>query len=173
MYVGIDPADPADLISLSGGRTLLSDGLAERVRVRLNRYRLAGIDLEIRPAQYVPLEVEVTLCVCPQHFRTVVAHAVRTALVGDSAKRRARAFFSPDRFTFGESVYLSRLYAAIESVPGVDSARVTMLKRNGKPAAGELDSGVLSIGPLEVARLDADANRLEYGVLRLTAKGGK
>jgi hypothetical protein len=70
-------------------------------------------------------------------------------------------------------VYLSRLYEALEDIDGVDSAEVTIFKRFGKVAAGELGNGYIPMGRLEIARLDNDANYPENGVLRLTMLGGK
>jgi len=84
-----------------------------------------------------------------------------------------RGFFHPDRFTFGDDVYLSRLYAAIERVTGVDSVAIRKLTRFGQPQHDELDRGVLEIGPWEIARLDNDPSFAEHGVLTVTARGGK
>ena len=173
VFVGIDPRDPEDLITENGGRTRLSDGLERRVRHTLNRYRMTGYDLEIRAARYIPLEIEIDICVCPRHFRGDVAQAVRNALSSQTDTRGRTGFFSPDRFTFGEPVYLSQIYAAIEAVAGVDSAVVTVFQRFGRNPAGELGTGVLPIGPWEIARLDNDASRPENGVLTINALGGK
>jgi hypothetical protein len=86
---------------------------------------------------------------------------------------RTVGFFHPDNFTFGQAVYLSRIYAAVEAVEGVDSLVITRFQRFGKEANGELESGVLPIGPWEIARLDNDPNFMENGVLRISALGGK
>ena len=84
----------------------------------------------------------------------------------------SRGFFHRLEFSFGEPVYLSRLYAAIEAVEGVDSATIKVFKRYWEPARDELARGVIEMGPFEIARLDNDANFAENGVLRLTAVGG-
>ena len=75
-------------------------------------------------------------------------------------------------FSFGQPVYLSRLYAAIEAVEGVDSATIQRFKRYWEPARDELARGVIEMGPFEIPRLDNDANLPENGVLRLSAIGG-
>jgi hypothetical protein len=113
------------------------------------------------------------LCVLPDHFRADVAEAVRRALQGRRAPDGTRGLFDPARLGFGEPVYLSRLYAAIERVHGVDSAVITTFRRWGRPAAGELESGVLPIGAWEIARLQNDPSAMELGVLTVTARGGK
>jgi hypothetical protein len=70
-------------------------------------------------------------------------------------------------------VYLSRIYAAVERVEGVDSVVVTRFRRFGQPDNQELARGVMPIGPWEIAQLENDPNFMEHGVLRITALGGK
>jgi predicted phage baseplate assembly protein len=173
VFVGIDPLDPQDLITEPGGRTRLVPAFATRVRNFLTRYKLAGYDLEIRSAEYVPLELAFELCVKPDYFRADVAEAVRQALSSAVNADGTLGFFHPDKFTFAQSVYLSAIYAAIEAVQGVESAFVTLFRRFGKTDNGELESGVLPIGPWEIARLDNDPAFQENGVVRITAGGGK
>ena len=86
---------------------------------------------------------------------------------------RPRGFFHPENLTFGQPVYLSRIYAAVEAVEGVDSAVVRVLRRYGRASAGELEAGVLPLGRGEIAQLENDPNFLEHGVLRVEALGGK
>jgi len=173
VFVGIDPQDPEDLITEPGGRTRLVPAFATRVRNFLTTYKLAGYDLEIRSAEYVPLELAFELCVKPDYFRGDVVEAVRQALSDTVNADGSVGFFHPDRFTFAQNVYLSTIYAAIEAVQGVDSAFVTTFRRFGKSDNGELDSGILPIGPWEIARLDNDPAFQENGVLRITPGGGK
>jgi hypothetical protein len=173
VFVGIDPTDSDDLITEPGGRTRLAPGLASRVRNFLTGYKLAGYDLEIRSAEYVPLELAFELCVEPDHFRGDVVEAVRQALSNRVNPDGSRGFFHPDNFTFAQNVYLSQIYAAIETVQGVQSAFVTIFRRFGKTDNGELASGILPIGSWEIARLDNDPALQENGVLRITAGGGK
>lgn len=172
VFVAIHPSNPADLITLSGGRTRLGDELQQSVRRQLTRYKLAGYDLEIRTAQYVPLEIALQICVGRGHFRGEVLEAVARALSHRRFADGTVGFFHPSLFGFGQDVYLSQLYAAVERVEGVDSAVVTVFKRYWTVANNELETGVLPLGDDEIARLDNDPNFAENGVLRLTAQGG-
>lgn len=173
VFVGVDPTEPDDLITEPGGRTHLASGLASLVRNFLTGYKLAGYDLEIRSAEYVPLELAFELCVEPDHFRGDVVEAVRQALSNRLNADGSRGFFHTDNFTFAQNVYLSQIYAAIEAVQGVLSAFVTIFQRFGKTDNGELATGLLPIGPWEIARLDNDPAFQENGVLRITPGGGK
>lgn len=173
VFVGVDARAPADLIREPQGLTRLSTRLERRVRAFLTRFRLAGYDLEIRPPRFVPLEVELELCVAPGHFRGDVAKAVSDALSSRVLLDGGRGFFHPDNFTFGQAVYLSQIYAAIKRVEGVDSVVVTKFRRYRELDNGELANGVMPIGPWEIAQLENDPNFMENGVLRITALGGK
>jgi hypothetical protein len=173
VFVAVDPADPAELVRRPRGLTQLSPRLERRVRAFLTRYRLAGYDLEIRPPRFVPLEIEVELCVSGDHFRADVAKAVVDALSARVLATGTPGFFHPDNLTFGQPVYLSRLYAAVERVEGVDSAVVKVFQRAGGIDRGELQQGVIPIGPWEIAQLENDLSFMENGVLRVVARGGK
>jgi hypothetical protein len=166
VFVAIDPRDPRDLIRRPKGLAVLAPDFERRVRAFLTRYRLAGYDFAIRPPAFVPLEIELKVCASPDHFRADVTRAVLDALSN-------RAFFHPDNFTFGQSVYLSRVYAAVARVEGVESAEVLVFRRAGHVDNGELASGVLPIGPSEIAMLDNDPSFMENGVLRVETRGGK
>ncbi|HVT16405.1 MAG TPA: putative baseplate assembly protein [Thermoanaerobaculia bacterium] len=172
VFVAVHPRDPADLVTLPGGRTQLADALAAKVRAQLLRYKLAGYDLEVRTAQYVSLELEVQLCIARGYFRGDVLESVGRALSSRRNPDGTLGFFYPPRLGFGQAVYLSRLYAAVERVAGVESALVTVFKRYWTVAGGELATGVLPLAGSEIARLDNDPNFAENGVLRLTALGG-
>lgn len=139
-------------------------------------YRRMGHDLAVTAAAYVPIEVELEICVLPHYLRgDVRARLLR--VFGGAGARPGRAsgqqgFFHPDRLTFGSGVYVSALVAAAQSVPGVESAVVSTLQRQGKPANHELENGILSVGPLEIVRLDNSLNFPHHGKLTLTLGGG-
>ena len=109
----------------------------------------------------------------PDHFRPDIVQAVLFALSNRVNPDGSRGFFHPDNFTFGQAVYVSRLYDAIQSVQGVLSVFITVFRRFGKLDNGELESGILPIGSWEIARLDNDPDFKENGVVRITAGGGK
>jgi predicted phage baseplate assembly protein len=157
VFVTVDPKGRADL----------TDELQESVREWLTRYVQTGYDLEIDPPRYVPVELEVDVCVAPGHFRTHVEQAIASTL---SAKG---GFFDPDRFSFGEPLYLSQVYAAIAAVEGVSAAEVTAFHRYGDPPAGELARGAIAVGRTEVIRLDNDPNFPDNGLLKLSLRSGK
>jgi hypothetical protein len=154
-----------------GGRPV-DAAFAGALRRHLERYRMAGHDLEVDGPRFVPLEVEVFVCVAPGYFRGDVRRALRAAL-GQDTGPAGRGFFHPDNFTFGQPVFLSAVYAAVQAVSGVSWAEVRRFRRQGRPDTEALDTGELRVGRLEVARLDDDPNHPDHGVLRLAMEGGR
>jgi predicted phage baseplate assembly protein len=143
------------------------------VLARLERYRMAGHDLEADEPRYVSLEIEMHVCVKPGYFRSAVRRALLEVFSNRLLPDGRRGVFHPDHFTFGQAVHLSPLYAAAQAVPGVESVHVTTFQRQGQPAAEALQLGRLKIDRLEIARLDNDPNFPERGVFRLHLGGGK
>ncbi len=146
----------------------------QRIRDHIERYRMAGYDLEIDGPRYVSLELGMTVCVKPDYFRADVRAVLMRVFSRGWLADGSRAVFHPDNFTFGQPVYLSTLYEAAQAVQGVASVVITTFRRLHMPLDLEpLDNGVLTIGRLEIARLDNDPNFPERGVLKLSIGGGK
>jgi hypothetical protein len=172
VFVAIHPRSEADLVRLPGGGVELAAPFAAAIAAHLRRLKLAGYDLVVRAAQYVPLEIEVMVCVARGYLSGDVLAAVAKVLSNRRLADGTHGFFLLEDFTFGEPVYLSRLYAALEAVEGVDSATVRVFKRYWELPRDELARGVIDTGPFEIPRLDNDASLPENGVLRLIAVGG-
>lgn len=132
-----------------------------------------GHDLEVELARYVPLKIEMQICVKQHYLRGHVEAALLEIFSGRVLSDGRLGFFHPDNLTFGEGIYLSRLVAAAQAVTGVESIRVTKLERLGEGDRGELEEGILKLGPLEVPRLDNDPNFPERGTLKITMRGGR
>ncbi len=147
--------------------------LFRRIKGYLHRYRRMGHDVEVELARYVPLKIEMQVCVKPHYLRGHVEAALLEIFSGQVLSEGRLGFFHPDNLTFGEGIYLSKLVAAAQAVAGVESVRVTKLERLGEGDRGELDEGILELGPLEVPQLDNDPNFPERGTLKITMRGGR
>lgn len=143
------------------------------LRQHLERFRMAGYDLEVDGPRYVSIELNLLICVKPYYFRTDVKAALLDTLSNRVLPNGRRGLFHPDNFTFGQNIYLSQVYATAQAVEGVASVQVTFFQRQGSPQTSGLDDGVLEIERLEIARLDNDPDFQERGVLRLQMEGGK
>jgi Baseplate J-like protein len=164
MFVTVDRRD---------GRPVDSDFESE-LRAFLERFRTAGYDLEVDGPHYVPLEVELTICVDADHDRSEVELALRDALSDRHGTGGPSGFFHPDNFTFGQPVYLSQLLARVADVQGVERiVSVDKFSRYGETAQGEIEQGYIPIHRLEIARLDNDPSNVENGLLTLKVRGGR
>jgi hypothetical protein len=137
------------------------------------RYRMAGTDLEFNDPRYVPLEIDMHVCVQPDYFRSEVKKGLQELFSARVFPDGRRALFHPDNFTFGQTVYLSPLYAAAHAIPGVASVQISTFQRQGTDDPAYLAAGSMPLGRLEIARLDNSLNFPEHGVLRLDINGGK
>jgi hypothetical protein len=151
----------------------LTNEFEAQLRGEIEPYRMAGHDLEIDSPLYVPLEIEMFVCVKPDYFRSDVEAALLDIFNNRILTDGSKGLFQPDFFTFGQTVYLSPLYAAAQAVAGVASVDITVFQRQGLPATSGLTSGFLSMDRLEIARLENDPNFAERGVFTLKLGGGR
>ncbi|MDD5411327.1 MAG: putative baseplate assembly protein [Methylobacter sp.] len=146
----------------------------QTIRDHVERYRMAGYDLEVNGPSYVPLLLEMTVCIKPDYFRADVRTALMRVFSRGWLLDGSPALFHPDNFTFGQSVYLSALYEAAQAIQGVASVVINTFERlHAPPDPKPLDDGVITMGRLEIARLDNDPNFPERGVFKLSVGGGK
>jgi hypothetical protein len=121
----------------------------------------------------VPLEIEMFVCVKPDYFRSDVEAALLDIFSNRTLADGRKGLFQPDFFTFGQTVYLSPLYAAAQAVAGVASVEITVFQRQGLPATSGLTTGFLIMNRLEIARLENDPNFAERGIFTLKLGGGR
>ena len=155
-----------------GGDPMTADFNDSLLR-HLDRYRMAGHDLDFREPLYVPLVLSMQVCVEPDHFRSDVRRSLDELFSRRVMRDGRRGLFHPDSFTFGQPVYLSRLYAAAHAVPGVASVHITEFRRQHSDDTLEMEEGQVALSRLEIALMDNDPNYPDRGVLTLDLRGGK
>ena len=159
------------------GANEITPELREDLVRHLNAFAMTGYDLEIIEPIYIPLELSLKICVEPGYFPADVEQTVLEVLSNRKLSDGRLGFFHPDQFTFGQSLYISKIYAAVESVAGVQSAAITGLHRQYAMAAdaetdANLARGYIDTGEFAVVRLDNDPDFPENGILHLTLLGG-
>lgn len=156
-----------------GGSTAAREQPFKRaLRAHLERYRLAGYDIEITDPVFVSLDLALLVCVRPGSFRSDVGAALQRVFSRQEFADGTRGFFHPDNFSFGQSLFLSRVCAAAMAVTGVASVEMRRFQRWGLPANHERRNGLISAAPLEILRLDNDPNRPENGRIEFQLHGG-
>ncbi|MGH7391903.1 MAG: putative baseplate assembly protein [Candidatus Rokuibacteriota bacterium] len=131
--------------------------------------KLAGDDVRLENPRYAALHIALVVHVEPAFFARHVRDQVQRALGASDPG----GFFAPRRFTFGQDVYLSDLYAAVMAVEGVQALAVTRFKRLGDRYPDREQAGFIAVDPLEIARCDSDPTRPEHGILFIRTRGGQ
>lgn len=167
VFVSVDPQGAESVDATR--RSAIANGL--------ELYRMAGHDVEVNAPVYVSLEIRMTVCVAPGYLASHVEQALLQVLSSKTLPDGTKGVFHPDNFTFGQTVYLSPVYAAAQNTPGVQSVTVTRFQRQGDCSTnaifdGSNSSGKLQMNRLEIARLNNDPNFPEHGILKLCMQGG-
>jgi hypothetical protein len=155
-----------------GGGQLTSN-LQQSLTSNVERYRLAGQDLQLDSPQYVSLEVELEICVDPNYFQLDVQQSLMQVLGSQILPNGQKGLFFADNFTFGQTVYLSPIYAAARSVPGVTAVTATIFQPQGVNDTTYLAAGEIKLGSLQIARLENNPSFPDHGQLTLVMEGGK
>jgi len=142
------------------------------LRAFLERFRLAGYDLEVDAPRFVPLDIALTVRVAPGYIRGNVKQALLGTFSNAKLPDGRRGFFHQDGFTFGQSVYLSQMIAAAMKVSGVVWVKPVRFQRWGEEPHGELEDGRINFERLEIARLDNDSRAPDNGKLEFYMEGG-
>jgi predicted phage baseplate assembly protein len=150
-----------------------NDPMLSDIERRISQYRRIGHNLRVTNARYVPIEIEIKVCVRPHYLRGHVKERL-LGLFSDRMLSGGRpGWFHADNLTFGRGVYASELIAAAQTDPGVESALVTKLHRMFEEPNNELENGILPLGPFEIAQVANDPSFPEDGKLTLILDGGR
>ena len=154
-------------------QTSLTPTLIKNTKRSLSMLRMLGVDLAVEPAVMVGLQIQMQICVAPDHFRgDVFAALMALFITGDTCTGQS-GLLNAANFIFGETVYASPLIAAAQSVDGVLAATLTTFTRMDNPWVNGVAQGYLQLGRLEIACCDNDPNHLDHGLFSLQLDGGK
>ncbi len=151
----------------------VDDDFKARLREFLEPFRMAGHDVEVEEPVDVPLLLALTVCVKPEYFNVSVKQALTEVFSNRRLPDGRAGFFHPDNLTFGQTVFLSRVYAAAQAVAGVASVQVDAFERQGLSSNAGILAGKLTFDRLEIPRLDNDPDFPDRGQLKLDVRGGK
>jgi hypothetical protein len=139
----------------------------------LEPFRTMGHDLSVEPPHLVALEIALNICVASDHFASDVEAALLVVFSSGYDNDGRPGFFHPDRFSFGDPIFLSRIYETALSVDGAEDVIVTRFRRWRTPGESGLDKGVLRFGASEIPVLDNDPNYPGRGALTIVTEGGR
>ena len=155
------------------GATELDPALSEAVAAHLEAVRLIGEDLELRPPRFVPLAIEVSVCLSPdawvEDMRDVIEQELSTGYTPDGR----RGLFHPDEWTFGQSLHQSRISGRLQALPGVEHIVSISMRRWDAPTGGAPAGAELTAAFNEIFLVENDPDHLERGTITLDLKGGR
>lgn len=160
-----------------GGREV-DDAYRAALEAALEPLRLAGEAVVVEAPVYVPLEIVMTVCLARDHRREDVLAALRDRFTAGLRADGQKGFFHPDHLTFGQPVYASQVIEAAATVPGVDwvdlgeSDARNRFGRLASPARIDRERGRITMGRLEIARLDGNPDRPGDGHIDFLLRGG-
>jgi hypothetical protein len=158
-------------VDRKGGRPL-DDQFKQDLRSFLERFRMAGHDLEIEEPRFVPLKISLKVKVKSDYFRNSVKQALLSVFSNRVLANGQLGFFHPDRLTFGQEIYLSQVIKTAVEVEGVQSVEVIRFQRWGKEPQGEIKAGQISFDRLEIAQLNNEAANPAKGQIDFDMEGG-
>lgn len=161
VHITIDPA----------GTDELKDEVRDKIMRDLDSVRLIGEDLEIRPPKFVPLRIDVLLCVHPDYWAEDIKSVLEQEFSNGYTTDRRKAFFHPDLWTFGQEIRRSQIIGRVQSIMGVDHVVDVIVRRWGE-AAPQAD-GIIKLRPNEIIQVKNDPNQMETGYIFFDVKGGR
>lgn len=183
------------------GAVAITDEQLEQATAQLDRFRQAGRDTRTGRPHYVDLDLDISVCVDPAHYRGEVIERILVALVGAGGPNgpvhgggsqtgathrstgdqsgaihgptgRKRAwFFHPDNFAFATPLIRSSLEATVQQVPGVTAVESITVRRFGHYDWRTLPP-VVAVRPDQLIRVVNDGAHPERGTVRIEPKGG-
>jgi hypothetical protein len=164
----------ADVVVDPLGRESLLPALARSITRDLYRYRRIGHDVAVLGANYVPLLIELFVCVLPDFLTAQVQAQLVDCFTAGARSDGTPGFFNPDRSQLGEPVFLSALMAAAQAITGVAHVEVRTLTRMEVGQPGDLPAdGVLHMAASEIAQVDNDPDHPDHGSISFSMGGGR
>ncbi|MCP4403249.1 MAG: hypothetical protein GY801_38825 [bacterium] len=145
--------------------------LCKKIARHLEAVRLIGEDLEIRLPQFVPLEIDVSLCIHPEYWPEDIEDILEQAFSDGFTPDGSMGFFHPDQWTFGQELRASQIIGQAQSIRGVDHVIAVSLKRWNEVTPGTSD--LIEVRPNEIIQVKNDPDYKEEGTIFFDVKGGR
>lgn len=168
------------------GSTVLTPTMRRQIAAHLDAVRLIGEDLEVRLAQYVPLDIFLRVCVHHDYWPEDLRRELELEFSDDYTLDGRPGFFHPDLWTFGQPLYMSQLIGRALSVKGVGRVLLASVRRlhgiNGPSLATitvapeDVPKPVvesLRVRANEIIQVANDPSHLETGRITFEVLGGR
>jgi predicted phage baseplate assembly protein len=145
------------------------------VQRMLDGARRIGHRVRVVAPRYRPLIVELNVALQPDAIRAVAAAHLARLLSSGWLPDGTAALFNPEGLAFAGTVYVSPIIAGVHAVAGVQSVTLTRFGfLDAPPATTATEAAAsLTVGTLELARLDNDPAKPERGYALVKLEGGR
>jgi len=150
----------------------VDEAFKKEVSTYMEKYRLAGYDLEVIGPRYFPVDILLKINIRSDQYKESVREILLKEFSTQKLNSNKNGFFHPDNFTFGQSLFLSQLYKIALDVDGVVSVEILKFQRWGKQARQEIQDGFIKPGISEIIRADNDPIFPENGKIDFDICGG-
>jgi uncharacterized phage protein gp47/JayE len=179
-WVVIDPvtmqavSHPYVLLTLATVDGVPSRGtvFAAKLRRFLDDHRDPNVALRIQDFNPVFIDIAVNVNIDDHSPRQATLDRVQAALNPGPNPDGSLGFFAFERLAFGQSIFLSAVYAVVQAVPGVSDAVITTLRRSGPPPSDAPSAAPhdIVIGLTEIAIINTTDPA--KGSLSISGQGG-
>lgn len=168
------------------GTAVVSKELHAEISKHLDAVRLIGDDIEIRPASYVPLDIELRLCAHPDYWSEHLDVALQQEFSDGYTVDGCPGFFHPDQWSFGQPLYVSQIIGRALSVTGIDRLlQVSIRRLNPNPGPTLVTVTIrpedlpttnkekIEVDQFEIIQVENDPSQLEKGRIEFDIVGGR
>lgn len=156
-----------------GGRLISEDAdFRDGLLDRLDKRRMAGVDLQLRDPIFLNLDLALHCCAAPGRYASDVRAGLIDRFTAGSQADGQKGYFHPDNLTFGQVLYPSEILAAAMEVDGVQSVEISHLRRWGQQGSNLKTKDRITPGAAEVIRLENNPSLPEHGVFACQVEGG-
>ncbi|TRD16106.1 hypothetical protein [Palleronia caenipelagi] len=138
------------------------------LQILIGHYRMIGSEVFLENARRAPITFWLSVQACDGYFRSEVRDGLAQVFSADEG-----GLFEPGNLGFGEDIYASDIIEAAMLVDGVETACLNRFKRLGRDFSDQADSGVIAIGPDEVAICQNIPGQPQRGLFDIAVIGGE
>ncbi len=138
------------------------------IRPYLDAYRMSGQEVFLQDAEFVGINISLSIRIANNFFQSEIQRAVIEALGSG-----INGFFEPGNLQFGEDLHASDIIEKVMALDGVKAICLNRFKRIGKRYNDQSDYGRIQLEGLEIAVCDNNLLKPEKGIIRITIHGGQ
>ncbi len=153
------------------GTEELPQEVFRKVSRHLDAVRLIGDDLELRLPRFVPLDIKIDICIHPDYWAQDIQYILEQEFSNGYTPDGLPAFFHPDKWTFGQSLYASQILGSIKKIKGIDFVKSISMTKWDHPSGIHQDYIEVDID--EVITVANDRDHMEKGFIDFDVKGGR